>query len=76
MPSPKPTISVLVITYNHELYLKQALESILSQRVDAQLEIIVADDCSTDGTLLIATTYQEAHPEKIRVLSTPITDCP
>jgi glycosyltransferase involved in cell wall biosynthesis len=71
MPSPKPTISVLVITYNHELYLKQALESILSQRVDAQLEIIVADDCSTDGTLLIARKYQEEHPEKIRVLSTP-----
>ncbi|NBX76270.1 MAG: glycosyltransferase [Proteobacteria bacterium] len=71
MPSSKPTISVLVITYNHELYLKQALDSILSQRVDAELEIIVADDCSTDGTQAIAQEYQESFPDKIRFLATP-----
>lgn len=43
-------VSVLVLTYNHEKYIKQALESILSQRTDFRYEILLNDDCSSDAT--------------------------
>lgn len=62
-------ISVLVITYNHEKYLKGALEGILSQQVEADLEIIISDDNSTDGTLTIAQEYQKKYPGLIRILT-------
>ncbi|NBX68888.1 MAG: glycosyltransferase [Proteobacteria bacterium] len=65
------TISVLVITYNHEKYLAQALDGILSQKVDARLEIIIADDASTDRTLEIAKKYSDEYPGYFKVLSTP-----
>jgi len=37
-------ISVIMLTYNHEAFIQQALESILAQDIDAELEVIVADD--------------------------------
>jgi glycosyltransferase involved in cell wall biosynthesis len=40
----------MVITYNHERFLAQALESIFAQRVNFEYEIIAGEDCSTDGT--------------------------
>lgn len=65
MRKPKK-INVLVITYNHEKYLAQALDGILNQKIQAQLEVIIADDCSTDETLSIARSYQSLHPSKIK----------
>src|SRR5664279_3975429 len=47
-------ISILVITYNHEPYIRQALEGIRMQREIADYEIIFCDDRSTDGTVSIA----------------------
>jgi glycosyltransferase involved in cell wall biosynthesis len=64
-------ISVIVITYNHEKYLSQALNGILNQKIEAQIEIIIADDCSTDGTLTVACGYQSNYPSQIKILSTP-----
>lgn len=43
-------VSVITITYNHEKYIRQALESIAKQDVNFNYEIIVADDASTDAT--------------------------
>lgn len=68
--SHRTKISVLVITYNHEKYLSQALESILSQKVEAELEVIIADDNSTDNTLAIAHDYKKRFPEVIQILTT------
>ena len=48
--SEAPIISVCVITYNHGKYIIQALESVLAQKCDWTFEVIVADDCSSDGT--------------------------
>jgi hypothetical protein len=45
-----PDVSVLLITYNHEHFVGRSLDSILMQR-GARFEIIVSEDCSTDGTL-------------------------
>ena len=46
-----------MITYNHEKYISQALESIINQNISFQLEIIVSDDCSTDNTQEIVEGY-------------------
>lgn len=44
-----PKVSVCVITYNHGLWLQECLQSIVTQITDFPFEVIVGDDCSTDG---------------------------
>jgi glycosyltransferase involved in cell wall biosynthesis len=56
-------ISVAVITYNHQKYIAQCLDSILMQKGTFELEVIIADDCSTDKTRQIAQAYQEKYPD-------------
>ena len=60
-------LSVLVVTYNHERYIKEAINSILMQKTSHQYEIVVADDCSTDGTREILLAYKEKHPDFINI---------
>ena len=43
-------ISVIIPAYNCEKYIRQAVESALKQDVETDVEILVIDDCSTDGT--------------------------
>lgn len=63
----RPIVSVITITYNHEQYIKQALDSILSQVGDNfELELIVADDASTDGTQAIIKRYEKKYPNIIK----------
>ena len=58
-------ISVCIATYNGEKYLRQQLDSILAQ-MGKDDEIVISDDCSTDGTLeLIESSY---HDKRIRVV--------
>lgn len=61
-------ISVLVCTYNQEKYLAQALDSVLMQQCHEPFEILIGDDCSTDGTGKIADEYQSRYPEKVKVI--------
>ena len=51
-------ISVVMATYNGEKYLEQQIQSILSQTIKPD-EIIVCDDCSTDGTIAILEKYKQ-----------------
>lgn len=53
------TISVIVLTYNHAKYIRQALDSILKQKTTFCYEILVGDDASTDGTSEIVKEYAE-----------------
>ncbi|MBS1656809.1 MAG: glycosyltransferase [Bacteroidetes bacterium] len=62
------TLSVCIITYNHAKFIRQALDSVLMQKVDFPWEIIIADDCSTDGTREIIIEYQKQHPQLIRLI--------
>lgn len=59
-----PLVSVHVIAYNQRYYIKETLDSILRQEYDA-LEIVVADDGSTDGTAEIIQDYAARYPTKI-----------
>ncbi len=59
-------VSVLCATFNHEDYLRQTLESFLSQKTDFPFEVLVNDDASTDGTAGILREYAERYPEVVR----------
>src|SRR5262245_3866778 len=65
----KPTISVLIDTYNHSRFIEQALQSVLAQRGVRQsnVEVIVVDDGSTDDTPSILKRYAD----RIRIYRKP-----
>lgn len=63
-----PKVSVLLITYNHEKFVTQTIDSILMQRRTFPIEIVIGEDCSTDGTRDIVRSYSEKHPDIIRLL--------
>lgn len=63
-----PLASVIMATYNQEEYLAEAVEGVLLQSVDFPIEILIGDDCSTDGTRALALRFQQEHPGLIRVI--------
>lgn len=64
-----PLVSVVMVTFNHERYLSEAVNGILMQVTDFPFELLIGDDCSSDGTLALALALQRKHPRIIRVLS-------
>ena len=62
----RPKVSIMLITYNHEKYIAQALESILMQETEYDFEIAVIEDCSTDKTQEIIMRYVEKYPHKVK----------
>lgn len=62
-------VSVCCITYNHEKYIADAIESFLMQKTEFQYEILIGDDCSTDDTRRIIEMYCEKYPGRIRLIS-------
>ena len=64
-----PLVSVCVTTYNHEPYLADALDAILSQECDFGVEIILGEDCSSDNTLEICKQYAERYPMHITLIA-------
>lgn len=62
-----PTITVLMPVYNCELYIKEALESILNQTY-ADFEFLIIDDASTDKTVCIIKTYNDS---RIKLIEKP-----
>lgn len=53
----KTKISVAVITYNQEATIRQTLDSILAQKGEFDLELVIGEDCSTDNTLAVCKEY-------------------
>ncbi|XME01492.1 glycosyltransferase family 2 protein [Lachnospiraceae bacterium C1.1] len=64
----KPKLSVVLIAYNHEPFIRKALDGILMQKVDFPYEIVVGEDCSTDHTRDILREYAEKFPGRFRLL--------
>ncbi len=67
----KALVSVIVMTYNHEKTVIRALESILCQKTTFPFEILIGDDCSTDGTRAILLEYEKHYPDIIRLFFHP-----
>lgn len=61
-------VSVLMITYNHENFIREAIEGVLMQKTDFPVELIIGEDCSTDSTRKICLEYKAKYPDKIRLL--------
>lgn len=62
-----PVVSVLCLTYNQKKYVKQMIDSVLSQITDFKVEILVNDDASDDGTVDILRKYQSEYKDKIHL---------
>jgi len=54
------------MTYNQERYIRDCLQGIVDQETDFAFEVIVADDCSTDGTRAIVQEFGERYPGKVK----------
>jgi len=62
----KPLVSINCITYNHERYIRDALDGFLIQKTDFPFEILVHDDASTDRTADIIREYEKRYPNIIK----------
>lgn len=61
----KPLVSISCITYNHENYIRDAIEGFLIQKTTFPVEILIHDDASTDKTAQIVKEYAENHSDLI-----------
>jgi len=66
-----PLVSVLMITYNHDQFIAQAVESVLMQKTGFPIELVIGEDCSTDRTRDIVSDFQRRCPQVIRALLPP-----
>ena len=67
-PLSTPVVSVLMLAYNHANYIKDAIDGVLRQRVAFPIELVIAEDCSSDATREIVMDYQRRHPDLIQVI--------
>lgn len=65
-------VSVILLTYNQQDYIARAIEGVVMQRTDFPVELIVADDCSTDSTPAICRDYAARYPGVIRLVENPV----
>lgn len=61
-------LTVVILTYNLEEYIEQAVESVLVQKVNFDYKIRISDDCSTDHTISIIKKLRDKYPDKIELL--------
>lgn len=62
-------VSVLMTTYNHEMFIAQAIESVLRQQTNFDFELIIGEDCSTDRTRFICEELRDKYPNIITLIS-------
>ena len=58
-------VSVCIVTYNQANFIGRAIESALNQKTNFEFEILVGDDCSTDGTQDIIKQYAQQYPNRV-----------
>jgi RimJ/RimL family protein N-acetyltransferase/glycosyltransferase involved in cell wall biosynthesis len=63
-----PTVSVFMMTYNHELFIKKAIELILVQKTNFDFDIVIGEDYSTDNTRVIIRRISDLYPGKFKLL--------
>ncbi len=61
-------VSVFIITYNHEKFIGQCIDSIVSQQTDFDFELVIGEDKSKDNTRAICEAYATKYPSIIRLL--------
>lgn len=61
-------VSVVILTYNQKNFIGKAIESALAQETNFDFEILVGDDCSTDGAQEVIQNYQNQYPDKVKAI--------
>lgn len=61
-----PMVSVVMIAYNKEKYIEEAIRGVVRQRTDFNIELVIMDDCSSDSTPSIIERYRRLYPSVIR----------
>ncbi len=61
-------VSVLLLTYNHQKYIAEAIQSVVNQKTNFDYEILIGDDCSTDGTCEIVNSFISKNPNLIKAI--------
>ena len=61
-------VSICCLVYNHVDYIRDAMDSFLSQKTNFAYEIVIHDDASTDGTVEILKEYEDRYPDIVRVV--------
>lgn len=64
----EPVVSICCITYNHEKYIEEAIDSFLIQETNFPFEIVIGEDCSTDNTRKIVEKYREKYRNIIKLI--------
>lgn len=65
MNATHPKVSVLMLTYNHEKYIDEAIRSVMRQRTTFPFEVVIGNDASTDRTGEICRQWKARYPEQI-----------
>lgn len=63
-----PIVDINLITYNHEKFIAQAINSVLEQKTNFEFRLIIGDDCSTDKTQSIVKDYAQQYPARIKTV--------
>lgn len=63
----RPTVSIIMLTYNHEDFIEKAINGVINQKTDFSFELIIGEDHSTDNTRSICERKALEHPKKIRL---------
>ena len=65
-------VSVILITFEHEPFIAQAIESVLAQRTARPFELLISDDGSSDATGTIAREFAKSYPDRVRVFGSNV----
>lgn len=66
--SAPPVVTVAILTFNHAPFIEQAVHSVLAQNTNFPIEILLADDCSTDETPEILDRLETKYPDRLTQL--------
>ncbi len=61
-------LTVIILAYNHEKYIRKSIESVLRQKTKFKYQILIGEDNSTDNTLSIVKEYESKYPDKVKVI--------
>jgi glycosyltransferase involved in cell wall biosynthesis len=64
--SSRARVTVVIFTYNTSRFIAEALDSVLAKRSSFEYEVVVFDNCSTDGTTEIVLEYARRFPKGVR----------
>lgn len=63
-----PLVSVVIVIWNHESYLQEAIDSVLCQETEFPFEVLLCEDCSSDNSRQICFSAQKRFPNRVRVI--------